>query len=83
MPEQQNPYQVNRYIPANTTGDDPFYISRIDARENLILSLPGDGRLTFQQRVKESLFDLPSLELWEAMKSKLYITRNDRQSGSQ
>lgn len=53
------PYLIDRYIPRNTYGTDPFFINRIDAREDVVLSLPGRKRLTLMRRVTRELFRLP------------------------
>ena len=53
------PYRVNHRIPSNKPGDDPFYISRIDTREQVLLSLPGKGRLTLKRRILSEVLRLP------------------------
>ncbi|KAA3647820.1 MAG: hypothetical protein DWQ07_02215 [Chloroflexi bacterium] len=56
-----NPYEINRPLPTNEFGDDPNLITRIDGRDNIALSLPGKGRVTYQQRILSRVFQLPSL----------------------
>lgn len=58
-PTWNNPYGVQRHIPTNHIGDDPFLISRIDVRNDMILSLPGEGRLTGGDRTRTRLFRIP------------------------
>ena len=57
--KSNNPYMIDRYIPRNTYGTDPFFINRIDAREDMVLSLPGRNRLTLFKRITKELFSLP------------------------
>ena len=54
-----NPYLIDRYIPRNSYGTDPFFISRIDAREDVVMSLPGRNRLSLIQRFSREFFRLP------------------------
>ncbi len=63
---KNNPYLVDRLIPINEFGDDPFMITRVDARDNLVLSLPGNSRLTYHQRVITDFFEVPT---WRKVKS--------------
>jgi hypothetical protein len=56
-PNPNNPYAVQRRLPANEYGDDPFQITRVDARENMVLSLPGAGRLSYRQRLITRLLE--------------------------
>lgn len=50
-PRWNDPYAVQRRLPLNRYGDDPHQISRIDARESVVQSLPGEGRITYRQRL--------------------------------
>lgn len=56
-----NPYKTQKYIPVNSFGMDPFFISRIDARDNIVLSLPGKGRRSISRRIITKLFKKPQL----------------------
>ena len=56
-----DPYSVQAALPINETGDDPYQITRIDARSNTMLSLPGQGRLTYRRRYLSKLFRMPRL----------------------
>ncbi len=60
-PAWNDPYVVQRLLPVNEYGDDPYQITRIDAGYNTILSLPGRERLTYTQRLGSQLFRLPKL----------------------
>jgi len=60
FPDWNNSYTLQRFLPINEPGDDPFQITRIDARDNIILSLPGKGRLTCFRRFALRLLRLPS-----------------------
>lgn len=54
-PRWNDPYVVQRRLPVNVYGDDPHQISRIDAREGVVRSLPGAGRITYRQRLISKL----------------------------
>jgi peptidoglycan/xylan/chitin deacetylase (PgdA/CDA1 family) len=58
-PQWNDSYTVQRVLPVNEYGDDPHQITRIDARGEVILSLPGHGRLTYSRRVAGRLLRLP------------------------
>ncbi|PJF40381.1 MAG: hypothetical protein D6737_03735 [Chloroflexi bacterium] len=58
-PTWNAPYAVQHAIPVNTVGDDPYLITRIDSRDDLILSLPGEGRLTMNQRIRARMLRVP------------------------
>ncbi|NLF79488.1 MAG: polysaccharide deacetylase family protein [Chloroflexi bacterium] len=53
-----DPYAIQRLVPINEPGDDPYQITRIDARNDIILSLPGNGRRIYSRRVAARLFRL-------------------------
>jgi hypothetical protein len=57
--EDNNPYSLKRILPLNEFGDDPYLVTRLDGRNQSILSLPGEGRLAFSQRVLEKMFEIP------------------------
>jgi hypothetical protein len=61
FPVWNDPYVVQRALPTNEHGDDPYQITRIDARDNLVLSLPGKGRLTYTRRLVSRLLRVPKL----------------------
>jgi hypothetical protein len=61
FPDWNNPYLVQRVLPLNEYGDDPYQITRIDARDNVILSLPGRGRLKYVQRFALRFLRTPGL----------------------
>ena len=54
-PRWNDPYSVQRRLPVNVYGDDPHQITRIDARGGMVRSLPGEGRITYRQRVAQTL----------------------------
>lgn len=56
---RRDSYFIDREIPINETGDDPYLISRIDARNDLLLSLPGKDRLTFSSRIMDDFLEPP------------------------
>lgn len=56
---QNNPYLINKVIPNNEFGDDPYMITRVDARDDTVLSLPGQGRLTYSRRIITDFFEFP------------------------
>jgi peptidoglycan/xylan/chitin deacetylase (PgdA/CDA1 family) len=58
---QNNNYYVERVLPVNGYGDDPYLITRIDARDNMVLSLPGKGRLSIKRRIAVKLLKSPRL----------------------
>lgn len=60
-PNWNDPYALQRFLPINEFGDDPFQITRIDARNDMVLSLPGSGRRSYRQRLFRRLFRLPRL----------------------
>jgi hypothetical protein len=60
-PVWNNPYTRQTILPINEAGDDPYQITRIDARPNMILSLPGAGRLTYRRRYLSKLLRKPQL----------------------
>lgn len=51
LPRWNDPYLVQHLLPPNEPGDDPYQITRIDARDDMVLSLPGAGRLTYAERI--------------------------------
>ncbi len=59
LPNWNDPYAIQRLIPINEPGDDPYQITRIDARGDPVLSLPGEGRLTLTRRLASRLLRLP------------------------
>lgn len=59
VPVWNDPYRVQYALPINGPGDDPHQITRIDARDNVVLSLPGEGRLTWRQRWMRKLLRPP------------------------
>jgi hypothetical protein len=59
FPIWNDPYIVQRVLPINEYGDDPYQITRIDARDNLLLSLPGKRRLTYTHRFASRLLRVP------------------------
>lgn len=61
FPVWNDPYPVQKILPVNEYGDDPYQISRIDARDNAVLSLPGRERLTYRQRLVAGLLKPPAL----------------------
>ena len=61
FPVWNDPYIVQKVLPISEYGDDPYQITRIDARDNTVLSLPGKGRITYTQRFASRLLRLPKL----------------------
>ncbi|MEW6754417.1 MAG: polysaccharide deacetylase family protein [Candidatus Latescibacterota bacterium] len=59
-PAWNDAYAVQRLLPTNEFGDDPFAITRIDARHDPVLSLPGAGRLSYPRRLATRLLRPPS-----------------------
>jgi hypothetical protein len=60
FPNWNSPYTVQRVLPINEYGDDPHQITRIDARDNMVLSLPGRKRLSYAQRFFTRLISFPT-----------------------
>jgi peptidoglycan/xylan/chitin deacetylase (PgdA/CDA1 family) len=58
-PNPNNPYSVQRVLPLNEVGDDPYQITRIDARDDVVMSLPGAGRLSYGRRVAARFLRAP------------------------
>jgi peptidoglycan/xylan/chitin deacetylase (PgdA/CDA1 family) len=58
-PLQNNPYLIDRLIPINEFGDDPYMITRLDARGRLVLSLPGKGRISYPRRIITDFLEAP------------------------
>ncbi len=58
-PSWRDPYTVQHTLPINEPGDDPYQITRMDARPDLPLSLPGAGRLTYRRRFAARLLRIP------------------------
>ena len=52
-------YLLERTLPVNEYGDDPYQITRIDAGYNMVRSLPGRNRLTYTHRVLRNIFKPP------------------------
>lgn len=61
FPVWNDPYIVQRVLPINEYGDDPYQITRIDARDNMVLSLPGKGRITYRHRLVSRLLRAPRI----------------------
>lgn len=59
-PSWRDPYTVQHTLPGNEPGDDPYQITRMDARPDLPLSLPGAGRLTYRRRFAARLLRIPT-----------------------
>lgn len=60
-PDWNSPYRVQRVLPTNEFGDDPYQITRIDARDNMILSLPGEKRISYTERFMSRFLKTPAL----------------------
>lgn len=61
LPDWRDAYSVQRALPTNAYGDDPHRITRIDARDGMVLSLPGEHRLSYIRRVLAHLLRPPAL----------------------
>ena len=59
MPDWNDPYYIQRKLPINEYGDDPYQITRIGAEGNMILSLPGKGRLSYHHRFISRFMKVP------------------------
>lgn len=65
-PDWNNPYIIQRWLPTNEYGDDPYQITRIDAGDDMVLSLPGKQRLSYSQRVLRHILQPPQfLKGWQ------------------
>ena len=61
LPHWNNPYAVQRLLPSNEYGDDPYQITRIDARSDAVVSLPGQRRLSYARRVARRWLRAPHI----------------------